>query len=75
MRVTYNAVELGSFVALRSARRVLRLACAELTEVLSRLRDNVGEEFEGDTAEWLAWNMRQPTESNMMYSGMSCPDG
>lgn len=32
---TYDAVEFGTLVALRTALRILGLACAELAEVLS----------------------------------------
>jgi hypothetical protein len=43
----YYSVELGSLVALWPALVVLRLAGAELAEVLGCSRDDIFEEFEG----------------------------
>lgn len=48
------AVELRAFVPLRPAQMVLRLACAELAEVLGGSGDGVGEEFHFDPAKWFA---------------------
>lgn len=50
-----DAVELGAFVALGAAQVVLRLAGAELAEVLGGLGDGVGEEFDFEAAEGFAW--------------------
>ena len=43
--LTYNAVELAPFVALRSALGILVLACAVLAEVFGGLGGGVGEEL------------------------------
>lgn len=42
---TDHTVKLASFVALRSTTGVFRLACAELSKVLSRLGGDIGEEL------------------------------
>lgn len=51
----YHPVELGSFVALGPALRVLRLASAELAEVLRGARGDVGEELHFDAAQRLPY--------------------
>lgn len=52
----YHPVELGPFVALGSALRVLRLARTELAEVLRSSRRDVGEELHFDTAQRLPYD-------------------
>lgn len=53
-RETYHAVELAPLVPERLTAFTLRLASAELTEILGGFGDGVGEEFHFDAAEWLS---------------------
>lgn len=55
--VTYDAVKLGTLVALGTANVALGLARAELAEILSSLGNHVLEELKGDTAKRLAWGV------------------
>lgn len=49
-----DSMEFGAFVALGTAKVVLRLACAELPEVFRRPWDDICEELHFDTPQGLA---------------------
>jgi hypothetical protein len=55
---THYTVELAALVTLWSAEMILALASTELSEVLGRLRDNIGKELELYSSERLAWCAR-----------------
>lgn len=55
---TDYAVELGPLVALWSSQVILRLAGAELAEVLCRLGHDILEELEGDSAQGFTWKKK-----------------
>ena len=49
-----DAMELATFVALRSSALVFRFSSAVLTEVLGSTRDDIREELHLDSTKWLA---------------------
>jgi len=59
MPLTDHAVKLAPLVPLRLAQAALRLARAELAEILRRFGDHLFEQLDFDPAQRLAWPWRQ----------------